>query len=192
MAKTESTFFNMLLTLFVVTLVASTSLGFIYEITKEPIAAAEAARKLNAINSVISGFDNNPVTEMFKVASPYKGDSLECYPGKKDGKLVGMAIRTLSNKGYGGTITLMVGFNDTGKINNIEVLQHKETPGLGAKMSTPGFKDQFMGIDPATFKLKVKKDGGDVDAITAATISSRAFCDAVNIAVAAYNKGGQK
>lgn len=187
MAKTESNFFTMVATLFVVTLVASSSLAFIYEVTKGPIAAAEAARKLEAINSVISGFDNNPVNDMFRVASPYEGDSLECYPAKKGGIITGMAIRTLSKKGYGGTIWLMVGFNQSGKINDIEVLEQKETPGLGAKMSTPEFRDQFKGIDPSTFKLKVKKDGGDVDAITAATISSRAFCDAVSTAVNAYN-----
>ncbi len=183
---------NMLITLLVVTLVSSTSLGFIYEVTKAPIAAAEAARKVEAVNKVVSGYDNNPVNDMYKVASPYEGDSLECYPAKKDGKLVGMAIRTLTKKGYGGTIWLMVGFNAGGKINDIEVLQQKETPGLGQKMTTPEFKDQFKGIDPSTFKIKVKKDGGDVDAITAATISSRAFCDAVNTAVDAFNKGVKK
>lgn len=182
----------MLLTLFVVTLVSATSLGFIYEVTKAPIAAAEAARRLDAINKVLSGFNNNPVDDMFKVASPYEGDSLECYPAKKDGELVGMAIKTLTKKGYAGTFWLMVGFNNTGKISDIEVLINKETPGLGAKMSTPEFKDQFKGIDPSSFNLKVKKDGGDVDAITAATITSRAFCDAVNNAVNAYKKVEQK
>ncbi len=192
MAKKESTFMNMLVTLFVVTLVCSTSLAFIYEATKAPIAKAEAARKLEAINHVVSGFNNNPADDMFKVPSPYPGDSLECYPAKKDGHLVGMAIRTLTKKGYGGTFWLMVGFDATGKISDIDVLENKETPGLGAKMVQPEFKDQFKGIDPAHFNLKVKKDGGDVDAITAATITSRAFCDAVKNAVNAYDKQTKK
>ncbi|HLF35482.1 MAG TPA: RnfABCDGE type electron transport complex subunit G [Cyclobacteriaceae bacterium] len=187
MAKTESTFINMLITLFVITLVASTALAYIYDITKEPIAAAEAARKQAAISNVINDYDNDPVSEMYKVASPFKGDSLECYPARKEGKLAGMAIRTISKKGYSGSIWLMVGITADGKINNIEVLDHKETPGLGAKMKELFFKDQFRNVDPSIFRLKVKKDGGDVDAITAATISSRAFCEATQLAVDTFN-----
>ena len=82
----------------------------------------------------------------------------------------------------------MVGFNSEGIINNTAVLEHKETPGLGTKMKEPKFKDQFMGIDPGNFDLKVKKDGGDVDAITAATISSRAYSEAVDMAYQTYLK----
>jgi len=63
---------------------------------------------------------------------------------------------------------------------------------LGTKMSDPGFKDQFMEKNPAEFSLKVIKDGGPVDAITAATISSRAFCDAIGRAYNTLQKGGQK
>jgi electron transport complex protein RnfG len=73
------------------------------------------------------------------------------------------------------------------------VTQHKETPGLGTKMSDPSFKDQFIDQNPESFNLLVTKDGGDVDAITAATISSRAFCDAVERAYKTYTKeGGQQ
>ncbi len=73
-----------------------------------------------------------------------------------------------------------------------EDLDHKETPGLGTKMTEPEFKEQFTGKNPAEFTLKVKKDGGPVDAITAATISSRAFCDAVQRAYNTLQKGGQQ
>ena len=69
----------------------------------------------------------------------------------------------------------MAGFLPNGSIHNVTVLQHKETPGLGTKMSEPKFSDQFPGKNPANFSLKVKKDGGQVDAITAATISQRAY-----------------
>ena len=81
----------------------------------------------------------------------------------------------------------MVGFDNDGKIIDIVVLKHSETPGLGDKMKKDksDFSLQFMGKDPATFKLAVKKDMGDVDAITASTISSRAYCDAVQ---RAYDK----
>ena len=86
----------------------------------------------------------------------------------------------------------MAGFKPGGTIVNITVLEHKETPGLGTKMAEPKFKDQFMDKNPAEFSLKVKKDGGPVDAITAATISSRAFCDALQRASNTLQKGGQK
>ncbi|HRC93634.1 MAG TPA: RnfABCDGE type electron transport complex subunit G, partial [Tenuifilaceae bacterium] len=96
--------------------------------------------------------------------------------------------------GFGGRIELMVGFLPDGTINKITVISHKETPGLGDKID-PGKSDfsvQFEGKNPETFKVMVKKDGGDVDAITASTISSRAFCDAVNRAYKAFKEGGRK
>jgi electron transport complex protein RnfG len=81
-----------------------------------------------------------------------------------------------------------------GTIKGVEVLTHKETPGLGDKMekSKSNFSVQFEGKNPKTFKMMVKKDGGDVDAITASTITSRAFTDAVNRAYNAYIKGGKQ
>jgi electron transport complex protein RnfG len=94
----------------------------------------------------------------------------------------GSAVQTYTDNGFSGRFTLMVGFMPDGSISNIEVLEHKETPGLGTKMALPAFKDQFKGVklsDLQGEKIQVKKDGGQVDAITAATISSRAFCDAV-------------
>ena len=86
----------------------------------------------------------------------------------------------------------MAGFKTDGTIINITVLTHKETPGLGNKMTEPKFKDQFMNKNPKEFSLVVDKDGGPVDAITAATISSRAFCDAVQRAYNTLQKGGQE
>jgi electron transport complex protein RnfG len=121
-----------------------------------------------------------------------EGDSLDIYPAKNGDEIVGYAVNTYTKKGFSGNISLMAGFNPDGTIINIAVLEQKETPGLGTKMTEPGFKDQFNGKNPADFALKVKKDGGSVDAITAATISSRAFCDAVQRAYNTLQKGGQK
>jgi len=81
----------------------------------------------------------------------------------------------------------MAGFLADGTIHNVVVLNHKETPGLGTKMTEPKFSDQFNGKDPDDFDLRVKKDGGDVDAITAATVSSRAYCDALQRALTTLN-----
>jgi H+/Na+-translocating ferredoxin:NAD+ oxidoreductase subunit G len=192
MANKESTFLNMVVTLFVITGVAALALGSVYNVTKEPIRLAKIAKAEAAIKAVIPPFDT---LVSFK-AMPAEGkDSLLITQGFSNGELVGTAIATYSNKGYDPTqIQLMVGFLPDGIIATTAVVQQKETPGLGTKMADPEFKDQFDNIDPGVFKLKVKKKGGDVDAITAATISSSAFCDAVQRASDSYKKieGGKK
>jgi electron transport complex protein RnfG len=191
MAKTESTFRNMLLSLTLIALGSSAGLGFVYELTKEPIALSVLNKKMDAIKQVVPEFTNNPNEEMLRLPTG-EGDSLDIYPAKKDGELIGYAVNTYTNEGFSGYINLMVGFKTDGTIINISVLTQKETPGLGTKMADPGFKDQFNDKNPADFQLKVKKDGGPVDAITAATISSRAFCDAVERAYNTLQKGGLK
>ncbi|MCU0472178.1 MAG: RnfABCDGE type electron transport complex subunit G [Bacteroidales bacterium] len=191
MAKTESTFKNMVLSLTLISLGASASLGFVYVITKTPIEVSVLNKKLNAIRQVVPEFTNNPNEEMFHLPTG-EGDSLEIYPAKKNGEIIGYAVKTYTKTGFGGNISLIAGFKPDGTIINISVLEQKETPGLGTKMADPGFKDQFNNKNPSEFMLKVKKDGGTVDAITAATISSRAFCDAVQRAYNTIQKGGLK
>lgn len=186
MAKKESSFFNMVITLFVITGIASLALGGIYNLTKEPIRLAKLAKAEKAIKEVIPGFDR---LEIFTVKPANGTDSLVFNCGYKNNELVGTAIESYSNKGYDPTqIKIMVGFTPDGKINNTVVIQQKETPGLGTKMTSPKFKNQFVGKSPKKFILKVKRDGGDVDAITAATISSRAFCGAIQRAYETYEK----
>jgi Na+-translocating ferredoxin:NAD+ oxidoreductase subunit G len=194
MAKKESSFKNMVLTLFVITAIASTALAYVYEVTKGPKAAADLAKKVNAIKEVVPEFDNNPVDEMYTVEAPDGSGMLEIYPAKKAGELVGVAVKTFTMKGFSGYIGLMVGLLPDGTINQTSVLEHKETPGLGDKMdkSKSAFPLQFNGKNPGAYKMTVKKDGGDVDAITASTITSRAFCDAVQRAYDTYQKGGAK
>jgi electron transport complex protein RnfG len=191
MAKTESTFRNMVLSLTMIALASSACLGFVYEMTKGPIALSILNKKLEAIKEVVPDFNNNPDEEMFRLPTR-EGDSLDIYPAKKDGKIIGYAINTYTNSGFSGHISLMAGFKPDGTIINITVLSQKETPGLGNKMTEPKFKEQFNGKNPSDFSLKVKKDGGSVDAITAATISSRAFCDAIQKAYDTFEKGGLK
>jgi electron transport complex protein RnfG len=189
MAKIESSFKNMLLSLTLISIGASAALGYVYEFTKNPIELTNLNKKLEAIKMVVPEFNNNPNDEMYKLFTG-EGDSLEIYPARKDNAIVGYAVKTFSNKGFSGYIGLMAGFKPDGSIYNITVLEHKETPGLGTKMTDESFKGQFNGKNPAAFRLKVKKDGGQVDAITAATISSRAFCDAIQRAYNTLKKGG--
>jgi electron transport complex protein RnfG len=191
MAKTESTFKNMVLSLTFISLAASACLGFVYEFTKKPIELSNLNKKLEAIKQVVPEFNNNPNDERYKLPTG-EGDSLDIYQAKKDDVVVGYAVSTYTKKGFSGNINLMAGFKPDGSIINITVLEQKETPGLGTKMTEPQFKDQFNDKNPDQFNLKIKKDGGQVDAITAATISSRAFCDAVQRAYNTLQKGGLK
>ncbi len=190
MAAKKDTLLNMFVALFVICIVSGGVLSMVYNATKAPIAAAETAKKTEAIKNVLPEFNELKET---MVKSAMEDTEIPFYLAyDANNNFIGAAVETFTNKGFSGNISLMVGILADGTVNNISVLQHAETPGLGSKMSDASFKDQFNDKNAASFKFKVKKDGGDVDAITAATISSRAFCDAVNRALLTFenNKGG--
>jgi H+/Na+-translocating ferredoxin:NAD+ oxidoreductase subunit G len=191
MAKKESTFINMVVTLFGVTLLAAALLGSVYALTKEPIRLAELKKKNEAIQVVVPGFDNEPSLEVEKLF--LDGDTIFLYTARKGEEVLGTAVETFTNKGFSGLFKLMVGFTNEGTIIDIAVIQHAETPGLGNKMEKgkSDFSVQFMGKNPENFNLAVKKDRGDVDAITASTITSRAYCDAVSRAYKALVQSGK-
>jgi electron transport complex protein RnfG len=180
--KLESTMKNMILSLTLISMVMSAALTFVYLQTKGPIELATKQKEINAIKQVSPDFDNDPL------ANARTMDGVTIYPVEKQDVQAGLAVKTYSDKGFAGHIELMAGFRSDGTINNIAILQHKETPGLGTKMAEPKFLNQFLDKNPGSFKLKVKKDGGQVDAITAATVSSRAFCDAMQRAYDAFNQ----
>ena len=186
-SKKESNFVNMVLALVVVSVVAALALGSVYVVTKKPIALAQKRKQEAAIKAVLPAFDK---IKALRVPDADGNDSLLFNVATKAGKLVGVAVNTYTDKGFGGKIEAMVGFLPDGTIYNTSILELKETPGLGTKLqkSKSDFPDQFKGKNPKTFRLKVTKDGGDVDAITAATISSRAFCDAVQRAYDTFQK----
>jgi len=181
----------MVISLAFVTLTSSVALTFIYDITKGPIEETQRARIINAIGQVLPEYNNIPTEEMYKLH--FEGDTIKIYPAKKDGILVGNAIETFSKTGFNGTIRLIVGLQPNGSIYDISIIEHKETPGLGDKIEKrkSDFPDQFKSKNPDNFILQVSKDNGDVDAISAATISSRAFCDAVQRAWDIYKKINQ-
>ena len=175
MAK-ESSFKNMVITLSVICLVCSALLGVVYSVTKAPIEAAELAKINNAIKAVVPECDNNPSEEMIEV------EGSVVYPAKMDGNIVGYAIK-VKVSGFGGPIQMMVGFKADGTIYNTSVISHSETPGLGAKITGEiPTRTQIVGKNPASSNLTVTKDGGEIDAITASTITSRAFLKGVDAA----------
>lgn len=176
----------MLVVLFVITLASGLSLGYVNDLTIAPKAATKLAKKVEALKGVLPPFDNNPVAESMRFPSQMAKDSIEVYPAYQNGAFIGAAVTGASEKGYNGLVKLMVGFEPDGKIKNIAVLEQKETPGLGTKMKGEKFLRQFRGINPASFDLKARKDGGEVDALAGATISTRAFAEAAREAYEAF------
>ena len=190
MTKLTSTFKNMFLSLSIICLAVALLLAQVNKMTAKPIAEAKALKLQNAIGEVVSEFDNDPVAESYMIVGE-GGDSLLVYPATKDDEVVGFAISSSAN-GFAGEIQIMVGFDMDDKVVNYEILQHAETPGLGSKMGD-WFKDiesnskSIIGRDMSLGALAVKNDGGDIDAITASTITSRAFLNAINKAYSAYS-----
>ena len=193
MAKTESTFLNMVLVLTIICIIVGTILGSVYKLTEAPIAKAEKAKQEKAIKDVAPDFDNDPIAEQYThelYAGTNENMILTILPAKKNGVLVGAAVERFTRKGFGGEISIMVGFNADGSIRNYQVLKHAETPGLGSKMQewfrTDKNHQSILGLNSGKGEMKVSKDGGNSDAITAATISSRAFIDAIQNAYRAF------
>ena len=176
----QSNLKNMTLALGAVCLVCSALLGVAYAVTKAPIEKAAQAKTEASLSQVLPAFD---AIEESTVA--VEGEDVHYYKALSEGKVVGYAVEA-GTIGFGGPLTLMVGVTPDGVVYNTSVLSHSETPGLGAKCATEErFLSQFRGLDPAAKTVAVKKDGGDVDAITASTITSRAYTRAVALAVAA-------
>lgn len=183
MAKLQSSFKNMLISLVGVTFIASTALGLVYNVTSTPIKQAEQAKQTMAISAVLPTFDSLSVP--YKILPTDGKDSLELFKAWKDGQNIATAIKTYTYSGFGGYIEIIAGIDCHQTITGFKVLKHAETPGLGSKMDQWfGDKDQksqcIIGLTIPHEGLKTTKDGGTVDAITAATISSRAFLDAIN------------
>ena len=161
-------------------------LAYVNELTKGPIAEANAKALSEAVKAVVPGFDNDPIAE--KRVQEMDGASFAIYPATKEGQYIGAAVEAIS-MGFGGELKVLVGFDAQGNILDYSVLQHAETPGLGSK-SVDWFKKgnagDITGMNPGQGELAVSKDGGQVNAITASTITSRAFLAAVNKAYAAF------
>ena len=176
----QSNLKNMTLALGAVCLVCSALLRVAYAVTKAPIEKAAQAKTEASLSQVLPAFD---AIEESTVA--VEGKDVHYYKALSEGKVVGYAVEA-GTIGFGGPLTLMVGVTPDGVVYNTSVLSHSETPGLGAKCATDTkFMQQWQGFNPGEKILSVKKDGGDVDAITASTITSRAYTRAVALAVAA-------
>ena len=191
----KSTLVNMTSVLFGITLIASAGVGVVNMITEEPIEVASKNTATALIQQVLpDGVEISPADTLLNI----KGNVVYVCVGMRDGEVAGYAVAapSLTKDGFNGKVSLMVGFKPEGEIYNIRVLQQNETPGLGTNMAVEGNKlyQSFFdrqtgeGKNPGNMKLEVNKEGGEVDALTAATISSRAYVNAVTTAYAAYLK----
>ena len=179
----------MAIVLTAVTVIAGALLGYVNDLTKGPIADANAKALSDAIAVVVPGFDNQPTENPETIE--VNGASYTIYKATKGGEFIGAAVRSTSN-GFGGPLTILVGFDADGNIIDFSLLSHAETPGLGSKADIWFKKDgkgSVIGMNPGKNPLSVSKDGGNIDAITASTITSRAFLAAVNNAYQAYANG---
>lgn len=197
MKKVESTITTMILSLVGVALVTGCILAYVNHITAAPIKAQAEKTLQDGITAVMGGGELT-VCSTDTIKQEIKGKEVPSvvYETKdKQGNALGAAIETSTN-GFGGELKVLVGFSTEGDILGYTILQHSETPGLGAKAAewfqkkddnegTPD-KSCIIGLNPGKNNMTVSKDGGEVDAITASTITSRAFLLAVNQAYNAY------
>ncbi len=187
MGKKEN-ILNLVIVLTIICAISALALAYVYNITKEPIAKQKRLEMIKAIKSVLpKNVVNDPLKDKIKI------DGRTVYIGKDSaGKVVGVAFKCVSNEGYSGKIEIMLGLKKDGTINAIQILSHSETPGLGAKIEQPWFKKQFEGRNLKNTKWKVKKDGGDIDQISGATISPRAVTKAVYQGLLFFDKNKSK
>jgi electron transport complex protein RnfG len=186
MAKLESSLKNMVMSLAIISFGASAILGGVYVLTKKPIEDAAELKKTNAIKEVLPQNNNMKIGKAVEITLDSYSEKFIVYPAFENDKLIAAAVETFDNNGYGGQIKSMVGFDAEGNIVNYAILAMSETPGLGEKV-TSWFKTKrnnqdIRGKKPSEESFKVSKDGGEIDAITASTITSRAFLASVKTA----------
>ncbi|NLF21916.1 MAG: RnfABCDGE type electron transport complex subunit G [Lentisphaerae bacterium] len=172
------TYLRLIVILTLICLFWTALLAGVNVLTRDRIAASALAREIAAARDVLPAGTPAPELRGFGSVSNYVALA-------PDGRLLGAAVKGTSPNGYGGAITLMVGFTADGTLNNFAVLDARETPGLGSKIDSDAFKGRIRGR-PAATRWQVTRDGGEIDAITAATISSRAALEAIRDAAASF------
>ena len=174
---------RLILVLTLVAALAGLILALVESATREPIAVQRRLEMLRALKAVLPPVDNAPDTEVVRLVTGRnkKGQELEraFYRGRQQGELRGIAFQVTAPDGYSGNIELMVGVDPQGAVTGVAILRHAETPGLGDKIARPDFTGRFPGKSLANADWRVKKDGGDFDQLTGATISPRAVVGAI-------------
>ena len=193
--KAESTLKNMLLSLTLIALVASLALALVNKVTKGPIEEVNKKKVADAVAKVLPEYTSYSVDTVTVETAKGEAKMVRYTAVDGEGNVVGKAMESWDDNGFGGRLTAMVGFDAEGNISGYEILGSSETPGLGAKADKWFQKDgkgSVIGKNPGNNNITVSKDGGEVDAITGSTITSRAFCRLVSTAYKAFEteKGG--
>ncbi len=166
---------NLALRLALICAVAAAALAQVDGFTREPIRLAEAQAQREAVEAVLPSFARL-AGDTLRVGQP---DEAIYFTGRDSSAVVGTAFTAVSGLGYSGEIEVMIGLDAEGVVNGIRILRHAETPGLGANYAAPEVLDAFYKGKGASSRWQVAKDGGEVDAITGATVTGRAICDAI-------------
>jgi len=194
MAKEESKY-KVILTLVFIAMFSAMLLAWVNKITYEPIEMNKRAETKKALKIVLRGLKNIEYPEFPKEMQVDHSPVKYFKAVGIRGVLMGAAFIVKAPNGFSGDFEMMVGLDSSGAVIDTYVLDHKETPGLGDGMLKEPFKKQFRGRRLADTRWMVRKDGGDIDAITAATITSRAFTAGVKRALDAFarlKKEGEK
>ena len=179
---------RLVLVLSVICMASALTLAAVYDLTEEPIAHQRRLMMLRSLKMVMPPFDNEPDQDTKVVQVGGEKGEVTFFQGMSGGEVVGVAMIAITKNGWSGDIDVMVGFNPQGDIQGIRILRHLETPGLGDKIAKPKFTDLFKGRNLENTNWLVKKDGGDIDQITGATISPRAVVEAVKDGLETFKK----
>ena len=176
------------ISLFVICIVVSAALGFTYSGTKDVIEERKRLDEIAARQEVLSTAETFAEIEKLDdivKSKPELNLVKEAYKAM-NGETVEGYVLTAVSKGYGGDVKVIVGVDNSKKITGVKIVEHSETPGLGAKAENPEFLSQFVDIVPKE-AFKVVKDNKtkteEIDAISSATITSKAVTNAVQAAV---------
>lgn len=183
-------FFRLAGVLTLISVLAGGALSYTYTITQPIIEANRQQKKIEMLSKVLPPFDNRPEQDIM-ILNNEKGEPVEFYVGKKNGKPTGVAFRSVA-KGYAGNISIMVGVTPEGKVYGIEIISQNETPGLGNKIAHKQYTGQFLNKTLSGSRWEVKKRGGDFDQIAAATVSSRAVVKGIEEGLSFYHTQAEK
>jgi electron transport complex protein RnfG len=183
---------RLIVVLTVVAALAGLILALVEAATREPIAEQRRQEMLRALKAVLPPVDNAPDTDAVQLVTGHDRKGREqqgtFYRGRQGGQLNGIAFQVTAPDGYGGNIDIMIGIDPQGTVTGVAILKHSETPGLGDKIARPEFTGRFVGKALDSADWRVKKDGGDFDQLTGATISPRAVVGAIRRGLAFFRE----
>lgn len=175
---------KLILTLAIICFASALGIALVHQLTEERIAAARLEFELRAVREVIA-LDDVDIPVIIEKKEFAEVPVYRAIAGDIEPPVLGVAVKGWG-RGYAGPVEVIVGIDSKGIITEIEILNHRETPGLGTRIAENFFLNKFKGKQLGD-EIKIKRDGGDIDAITGATISSRAVSEGVEAALTLFS-----